>query len=288
MLVILTSAITFALLSSAGGDAFSVLRENPQVSEQTIENLRRVYGFDRPLPVRYLTWLGGVITGDLGESFSFRTPVGPLILSRFVSTLIVSLAALFLSVFISIALCFLSIRFRSRPLSRAIEFLILMSASAPRLVLALFALALTVTVAAVSTFWLAAVVLAFPLVAIFLAQLMEGAQNVMQEDFIRMARAKGLSERIVIMRHAMRAIIGPVLTVFGLAFGALLGGSVIVESVLGRRGIGLLMVNAVRSRDIPLLMGTVLIASLAVWLGNTLAEIAQMLNDKRLLSAETD
>lgn len=288
MLVILTSAITFALLSSAGGDAFSVLRENPQVSEQTIENLRHVYGFDRPLPVRYLTWLGGVITGDLGESFSFRTPVGPLILSRFVSTLIVSLAALFLSVFISIALCFLSIRFRSRPLSRAIEFLILMSASAPRLVLALFALALTVTVAAVSTFWLAAVVLAFPLVAIFLAQLMEGAQNVMQEDFIRMARAKGLSERIVIMRHAMRAIIGPVLTVVGLAFGALLGGSVIVESVLGRPGIGLLMVNAVRSRDIPLLMGTVLIASLAVWLGNTLAEIAQMLNDKRLLSAETD
>lgn len=288
MLIIVSSAITFALLSSAGGDAFSLLRENPQVSAQTVESLKLVYGLDRPMPVRYLSWLGGVMTGDLGESFYFRTPVSGLVLSRLTSTLAISLVALALAVVFSITLCFLSIRYRSRWLSRIVEGVTLLSASAPRLVLALIALALTVSVAAVSTFWLAAVVLAVPLVAIFLAQLMEGASDVMREDFITLARAKGLSERVVILRHAVRAILNPVLTVIGLAFGALLGGSVIVESVLGRPGIGLLMVNAVRSRDIPLLMGTVLVASIAVWLGNALAEILQMLNDRRLLSAETD
>jgi peptide/nickel transport system permease protein len=104
----------------------------------------------------------------------------------------------------------------------------------------------------------------------------------MREDFIKLARAKGLSEGTVILRHAIRPALNPVLTIAGLSFGAVLGGSVIVESVLGRQGLGTLMVTAVRGRDLPLVMGIVLFTSTAVWLGNALAELLQAINDKRI------
>ena len=104
----------------------------------------------------------------------------------------------------------------------------------------------------------------------------------MREDFIKLARAKGLSESAVIFRHAVRPALNPVLTIAGLSLGGLLGGSVIVESVLGRQGLGTLMVSAVRGRDLPLVMGIVLLTSTAVWLGNALGELLQAINDKRI------
>jgi ABC-type dipeptide/oligopeptide/nickel transport system permease component len=110
----------------------------------------------------------------------------------------------------------------------------------------------------------------------------------MKEDFVLLARAKGLSEWTVITRHALRAALNPFLTIAGLSLGGLLGGSVIVETVLGWPGIGALMVSAVRGRDVPLVMGVVLIASVAVWFGNTAAEILQVVNDKRLRSGGLD
>ena len=157
----------------------------------------------------------------------------------------------------------------------------------PRLVIALVGLAVIARSDDLSAFAVAAGVLAAPLIAIFLAQFKDGLDRSMAEDFVQLARAKGLSEWKVIFRHASRAALSPVLTILGLSFGGLLGGSVIVETILGRSGLGLLMVTAVRNRDIPLIMGIVLIASAAVWVGNVLAEFLQMLNDKRLLLLET-
>jgi ABC-type dipeptide/oligopeptide/nickel transport system permease component len=133
---------------------------------------------------------------------------------------------------------------------------------------------------------LASTVLAAPLISLFLAQAREGLIAAMNEDFVHYARAKGLSEWALLGRHALRAAINPFLTLFGLSLGGLLGGSVIVETVLGWPGIGSLIVTAVRSRDVPVVMGVVLIASLAVWLGNTGAEFLQMVNDKRISSSE--
>jgi peptide/nickel transport system permease protein len=104
----------------------------------------------------------------------------------------------------------------------------------------------------------------------------------MREDFIKLARAKGLGESSVILRHAVRPALNQVLTLIGLSLGAVLGGSVIVESVLGRQGLGTLMVSAVRARDLPLVMGIVLFTSAAVWLGNALGELLQAINDKRI------
>jgi len=294
-MLVAVSAITFTLLSAAGGDALSGLRDNPQISEKTIAELTKVYGLDRPLPVRYGKWLLAAASGDLGESLSFRIPVSSLISERLLNTVIIGLTGLIFAAASAFVLAILSIRYNNRFLNGFIELLILLSASTPRMVLALLALVLSLRLSFGSAtgrvsfpqLILGAMVLAIPLISILLAQLIDGLKAIMNEDFIRLARSKGLSEWSVIVRHALRAALNPFLTVAGLSLGGLLGGSVIVETVLGWPGIGALMVSAVRARDIPVVMGVVLFASLAVWFGNSLAEILQAFNDKRLRSNET-
>ena len=287
MMILIVSAVTFALLSFAGGDALTQLRDNPQISEKTIERLRSVYGFDQPLPIRYLRWLSGAVTGDLGESTYFRVPVSDLVRARSVSTFLLGIAAFAIALAFAVPLSLIGARYNSAPVTAFIDLLILVTASTPRIVLALVALAISVrlTVSARSStvlFWLAALALSAPLISAFLAQLHGELQRTLREDFIKLARAKGLSESAVILRHAVRPALNPILTLAGLSLGGVLGGSVIVESVLGRPGLGTLMVSAVRGRDLPLVMGIVLFTSTAVWLGNALGELLQAVNDKRI------
>ncbi len=295
LLLLVVSAISFALLSSAGGDAFSALRENPQVSPETVEKLRETYGLDRPAITRYFSWLGGAFRGDLGESFAYRTPVVQLVTLRFWNTLQLGFLGLLIAVVVSAGLAFLSVRFPSGSLRRVNDLIILLSASTPRILLSLFALLLVVNLASRGLVFsqgswallvLAAAVLCVPLIAVFLAQMQEGLNSATNEPFVQFARAKGLSEDAVVLRHASRAALNPVLSIFGMSLGSIFGGSVIVETILGWQGIGALMVAAVRGRDVPLVMGIVVVASAAVWFGNALAELLQMLNDKRLREAE--
>ena len=294
-MVIVVSAIAFALLSSAGGDALSGLRDNPQVSAETVEKLRATYGLDRPVASRYLNWLSGLVRGDMGESFAYKTPAAGLILSRLRSTLMLGLLGLLIALAISVALAFLSVRFPVSPIRKVNDAVILLSASTPRIVLSLFTLSLTVWLAGRGVrfapgSWglmvLAAVVLSLPLVAVFLAQMQHGLAEAMSEPFVQFARAKGLPERAVLIRHAGRAALNPLLSILGLSLGSVVAGSVIVETVLGWQGVGALMVSAVRGRDVPLVMGIVVVASAAVWFGNALAEFLQMVNDKRLRESE--
>jgi peptide/nickel transport system permease protein len=287
MMILIVSAVTFALLGFAGGDALTQLRDNPQISEKTIERLRSVYSLDQPLPTRYFRWLCGAVTGDLGESTYFRVPVSSLVWARSVNTFLLGTAAFAIALTIAVPLSLIGVRYRSTMMAALIDFVILVTASTPRIVLALVALAISIRLTASARssavlFWLAALALSAPLISAFLAQLYGELQQTMREDFIKLARAKGLSERAVIFRHAVRPALNPVLTIAGLSLGGVLGGSVIVESVLGRDGLGTLMVSAVRTRDLPLVMGIVLFTSTAVWLGNALGELLQAVNDKRI------
>jgi peptide/nickel transport system permease protein len=127
-----------------------------------------------------------------------------------------------------------------------------------------------------------AIVLSLPLVALFLAQTREGLSHALGQDFVRVARAKGLSERAIIMRHALRDALNPLITLFGYSFGSVVSGSVIVETVLGWSGLGSLSVKAVLTRDVPLLMGVVMVTATAVLIGNLCADIMLRLNDPRL------
>ena len=305
IVLLIVSALTFALLAAAGGDALTAMQSDPLVKQETMENLRRVYGLDQPLPVRYARWLANAtLRRDLGSSFYFHAPVSGIIAPRLLNTLLLASVALFISSSFAFALGAWAARRQRTWIDRLSSAIVLLAASTPRLVLALVALAL----AARTSFFvvssapasnagltiggtlpriiLPALVLSVPLVALFLAQAREGIGTALVEDFVQVARAKGLPERVVILRHALRAALNPLITIFGYSLGAAISGSVIVETILGWSGLGQLSVIAVRSRDVPLLMGVVLITSTAVLAGNLLADILQRTNDPRLRDDE--
>lgn len=291
LLVFVVSAAAFGLLSAAGGDALSGLRENPQVSAETIERLRVVYGLDRPAPERYFRWLGNALSGDLGESISFRTPVVSIVGARLLETVKLAAVTLAIVLLASLSLTYFRIRTRSPIIRRISEIAVLVFSSTPVIVTSLAVLAVAAAfsmLAGGTSLWLSAAALAPPFAAVFLAQSGSELDAAMREEFVKLARAKGLSETAVILRHAARAALNPLITLAGLSIGALVSGSVIVETVLGRVGIGSLTVAAVRSRDVPLVMGIVLAVSVAVWLGNAAGELLQIANDRRLLKQELE
>jgi peptide/nickel transport system permease protein len=296
VVLFLVTAVTFILLSAAGGDALSTLRADPQVSERALENMRHVYGLDQPLAVRYGHWLTAASRGNLGDSFYYHAPVSGLLWPRLLNTLI--LAGLAMATATGVALLFgvWAARREDSFAFKLSELIVLITSATPRIVLALVLLALAAGTSLISSggasetgttkplryAWLPALVLAAPLIALFLAQLRDGLATSLNEDFVRVARAKGLPERIVVLRHALRSALNPLITIFGYSLGSAIGGSVIAETVLGWPGLGSLIVTAVRARDVPLVMGVVLVTSTAVMLGNLIADILQQINDPRL------
>lgn len=288
------TALTFALLSTAGGDALSALSADPLVSERTLQDMRRTYGLDHPLHDRYVGWLTRALSGDLGESFYYKVPVLGLIIPRLINTAMLGLLALLIAWIVALTLGTVAAARAGSWVDRLSEFVILVTASTPRLIVALVALALFAraslfapgsqhnALASTAQFLIAACAISFPLVALFLAQVREGVGVALKEDFVTLARAKGLSERDVVFRHALRSALNPLITILGYSLGGVMSGSVIVEAVLGLRGIGTLSVNAVRSRDVPLLLGVAIITSFAVLAGNLIADALRYLNDPRL------
>lgn len=304
LVLMVVSALTFGLLAAAGGDALTGLREDPLVTEEVLAEMRRVYGLDQPVHVRYARWLGRLARGDLGHSVTFHAPVWRILRPRLLSTLLLSALALVIASVFSLALGAWAARGGGGGWrARLCEGVVLFTASAPRTLLALAALAFAVRTslfdagpasdaragawATPARLLLPALVLSVPVVARLLAQTRDGLSASLREEFVQVARAKGLPERAVIMRHALRSALNPIITVFGLSIGGLISGSVIVETVLGWPGLGQLSVAAVRGRDVPLLMAVVLITSTAVLAGNLLADILQRANDPRLRHEET-
>jgi len=297
--LVVISWLTFWLLAAAGGDAVSAMGVDAKLSAATIENLRGVYALDQPSGVRYVRWLGGVVTGDLGFSFYYQAPVSLIILPRLARTLVLAACAFLLAWMMAIMLGVLPRLFAlsksqlifRRGFDAVINVFIVLAASTPRIVLALVVLAIMArggsamfetgeTIA--SRLVPAAFVLALPLIALFLAQTRDGLESILAEDYVRVARAKGLRERAVILRHVLRPMLNPLLTIGGTSLGALMSGSVIVESIFGWNGLGQLIIIAVRSRDVALLMGIVLISATCVLIGNLCADVMVRFNDPRL------
>lgn len=307
--LLLISAISFALIGAAPGDALSAMSQDPRVSPETIARLRSEYGLDKPLIARYGLWLSGAVRGDLGTSLSERLPVTKLIGSRLGNTLKLSIAAMLLALLIALPLGAWSAMKRGSWIDRITGAFSLVSISTPRIVLAIVALVFAartgvfpignVRSLGVKDDWsfasfadglhhliLPAIVMSLPLAAVYLRQARAGLIEVLHADFIRTARAKGLSERVIIWKHAARISAGPLITLFGYALAALLSGSVIVETVMSWPGVGQLTVNAVRGRDIPVLMGVVMLAAMMMILGNLIADVLHLIADPRLREAE--
>ncbi|HEX8494285.1 MAG TPA: ABC transporter permease [Pyrinomonadaceae bacterium] len=301
--LLIISALVFWLLAATGSDALTALGADSLVHEETIKSLRHIYGLDQPLHVRYGRWLAGALRGRLGESFFYRVPVGSLLWPRLLSTLMLATIALVIAWAIALSLGALAARRKGGWIDRFCGLLILLATSTPRIVLALIALAFAartgllnvgadaagagLAAGALKRVLLPALVLSVPLVALFLAQVRDGLGEALREEFVQVARAKGLSERVVILRHALRAALNPLITIFGYSLGGVMSGSVIVETVLGWPGLGQLSVVAVRNRDVPLLMGVVLITATAVLIGNMVADLLLRFNDPRLREDES-
>lgn len=296
LVLLIISFLIFALLTRAGSDAVNML-ENLRGSVETVEKIRRIHGLDRPLMERYGNWLAGVARGDLGHSIVLQAPVWSLIRLPLLRTAMSASIALLIAWAFSLSLGISAARRPGSLIDRLCSVIILLSSSTPRLALSLLALALIYSTPLMSVFGAApgsdagvlsfrvippAIILSIPLLADFLAQTRVAIREALDEEFVRVARARGAPEWMILLRHALRPAAGPLITILGLSLGGVMSGSVVVERVMGWPGLGQLTVSAVETRDIPLLLGATLTAAAAVMAGNLVADILQRLNNPRL------
>ncbi len=257
---------------------------------ETVESIRHQLGLDRPVPAQYATYLGHLAQGDLGHSYIQKTDVGRLIMSRLPATLLLMLGAIFFELAIGIPLGILAAARRGKAY-RAIMILAFAGVSTPQFVLGLVLLYLLAYLAGwfpmsgyggLKHLILPALTLGIGGGGWYARILRSSLAEVLRQDYIRTARAKGLSEKAVIGVHALRNAVLPVVAMVGLDIGTFMGGAVVVESVYGWPGIGQLAWQAIQRIDIPIIMGVTLVAAVAIVIGNLLADLVTPLIDPRI------
>ncbi|MHB1132774.1 MAG: ABC transporter permease [Chloroflexota bacterium] len=273
--LLISSAAVFLLLRLAPGDPAQYIA-GPDATVEGLEAVRREMGLDQPWPLQYVIWLWHAIQGDFGVSFVTRYPVWELIAQKLPATLELAVGALFLSTLLGGALGIASALREGRPLDFAIGAFNALALGVPNfwlglILIIIFALVLRwlppaghVDFAqnpaeALRYLLMPTVTLAVYLAAVLARFMRASLLDVLHEDYVRTARAKGLPERMVIMRHAVRNAMIPVVTVLGLQFGRLLGGAVIVEAVFSWPGIGSLVVSSVVARDYTVVQGVMML-----------------------------
>ena len=282
--------LVFLLLHLVPGDPVDAMLGESARSADRAE-LRRALGLDRPLTTQYAAYLGGLVQLDLGDSFQDQRPVTEVLAERLPATLQLAGAALALALVLAIPLGVLAARFRGRALDSAAMGFSLLGISIPNfwlgpVLILIFSLQLGWTPVSgrdgPMSLLLPAVTLGTALAAILARMVRASVLEVLGEDYVRTARAKGLGEIEVMRRHALRNAWLPVLTLVGLQLGALLGGAVITETVFAWPGVGSLLIDAIRGRDYPVVQGCVLLISLTYVIVNTATDIAYAWIDPRI------
>jgi peptide/nickel transport system permease protein len=282
--------LVFLLLHLVPGDPVdAMLGESAQAADRAA--LRTALGLDQPLIEQYGRYLAALARLDLGRSFQDQRPVTAILAERLPATLILAAAALLLAVVLAIPLGVLAARHRGKPIDGAAMGFSLLGIAMPNfwlgpLLILVFSLWLGWTPVSgnegPASLVLPAVTLGTALAAILARMVRASVLEVLSEDYIRTARAKGLSEAAVLRRHALRNAWLPVLTLVGLQLGGLLGGAVITETVFAWPGIGSLLVEAIQGRDYPVVQGCVLLISVLYVLINTLTDLAYARIDPRI------
>jgi peptide/nickel transport system permease protein len=285
------SVLVFSMLHLVPGDP-AVVMLSESASGQDVEQLRHDLGLDQPLWVQYTLYIGHVVHGDLGRSIRLQQPVAQLIAGRLPNTLELAITSLTLATILGVAVGAISAVRRGRLSDHAVMAAALLGVSLPSfwlglLLILFFGLRLGVLPIAgnqdgLSSLVLPAVTLAAVPTATIARLTRSGLLDVLGEDYIRTARAKGLRELAVIVNHALRNSMIPVITVVGVQFGVLLGGAVIVETVFAWPGVGRLLIDAVSARDFPLVQGIMLFISISFVLVNLLADVVYAYVDPRI------
>jgi len=309
-LVLAVVVLNFVLVHAAPGDPVETIAGvSGGMSPELMAQLRSQYGLDKPLPVQLGVYLGKVVHGDLGYSYFFNLPVSSLILQRLVATLLLVLSSVIVAFVIGTALGVLSARKPNGVLSQFITVLSLIGFAAPVfwtgiMLVLLFALVVPIlpvagmrAVDSTGGWGVKGVVdvlyhLVLPVATlslVYLAQYSRLARSAMLDvlgsDFIRTARAKGLAERVVLYKHALRNALLPVVTVVGLQFGNVLSGAILVETVFNWPGLGRLAFESVLRRDYPTVLGLLLLSSIVVIVMNRLTDLCYRLIDPRIKAA---
>jgi peptide/nickel transport system permease protein len=296
--VILTTVLIFLILHLVPGDPAAVLAGS-DAPPDVVEALRREMGLDRSLPVQYLLWLSRVLRGDLGVSYVSKFPVWTLILRRLPATLELTVAGLAVGVILGMPAGILAAIRRGRLLDFLVTSSSALFLSVPNFWIGItfilaFALALNWLppsgrvplvenpLTAIKFLILPALTLGMHIAAIFARFSRTALLEVLNEPFIRTARAKGLREWVVIVRHAFRNALLPVLTILGLQAGYLLGGAVVVESVFAWPGLGRMIVESIGNRDYTAVQGVLLVFVGMFVLVNLLTDLAYGWADPRI------
>ncbi len=294
------SVITFALIRLVPGDAVAImLGANTEITPDRLAALRATLGLDQPMPVQYVRWIGRVLSGDLGVSLWTGRPVGAEIRAHIGPTLQLTGLALVIGAGLAVPIGVLMARFRGRGWDRALQVGSVVGLTIPSfwlgimMILALAALAPSLQLLGYVPFFddplgnvqrllLPAFSLALPILA-NLSRLVRSAMlDALGQDYIRTARAKGLPERLVTFRHALRNALIPYVTSVGIMIGYLLGGAIVVEQVFAIPGLGRLILGAIAERNYPLLQATILVVTFVFVLVNFVVDLLYAAIDPRV------
>ena len=295
---IVVATVSFVLIHLAPGDPAAIIA-GPDAPAEDVAQLRRTLGLEEPLHVQLVRWYGRLATGDLGQSIFLRKPVLDAILDRAEPTLLLTLSAIFVATLIGVPAGVLSARYHNTATDQTFMMLALLGISIPNFLLGLiFVLVFGVwlgwfPVAGYSPLedgWLGTVrSLVLPAFALGLVQSALIARiarssmlDVLREQYITTGRAKGLGERLVVYKHALRNALVPTITVIGISFAVLISGAVVVETVFNIPGLGRLVVSAVSRRDYPVVQGVVLVIAGVYMLVNLLVDLSYLVIDPRV------
>ena len=291
------SALIFSVTELVPGDPASFMLGTGAQSE-TLAALRQQMGLDRPLPLRYAAWLGAILQGDFGTSFTYKTPIGGMILERLQVSLPLALMALALAVAIALPVGLYAAARRGRAAGGLVMGATQLGIALPNFWLAMllvlvFAVRLrwlpaggfpgwSDPAAALGSLVLPAIALALPQAAILARVLRSALIETMGQDYIRTARAKGLTNGQAMRRHALRNALVPVLTILGMQFSFLLAGAIIIENVFYLPGLGRMIFQAITQRDLIVVQSAVLVLVAAVIAVTFLVDLAYAAVDPRL------
>ncbi|MEM6428981.1 MAG: ABC transporter permease [Deinococcota bacterium] len=289
-ILFLVVTVVFFVFQLIPGDPARIFA-GEEAPQERVDQIRRDLGLDQPVLVQYGRYLRRLFRGDLGQSISSRRPVVTEIRNRFGNTFSLALAAITLATLVGMVLGVISALFRGKPLDYAVTILALLGISVPvfwlgLLLMQFFSVELGWLPAAGYGTWrhyvMPTITLSVFSIA-FIARMTRSALlEIIQQDYVRTARAKGLSERLVLLFHALRNALLPIAIVVGLRFGYMVGGAVITEEVFAWPGMGRLLILAVAQRDIPLVQGLLLVFATSFVLVNLLVDILYAFLDPRI------
>ncbi|MBA3507315.1 MAG: ABC transporter permease [Betaproteobacteria bacterium] len=289
LVALAVSMIAFLLLRLSGDPAVALAGEGARQAD--IELIRQTYGFDRPLVVQYAEWLWKTLRGELGNSVYFKTEVGPLIFSKLPTTLLLGFSALLFALLISIPLGVLAAIYKNSWIDRLCLTTAVVGQALPNFFFALllimvFSIWLRVLPVSGSGTWLhfvmPTVALGYYVAPAFMRLTRAGMIEVLEADYIRTARAKGLPPSRVIFKHALRNAVVPVVALSAVQLGFLLGGSVVIETIFALDGLGYLAYQSITFKDYPVMQVIVLLLSVIYVLLTLASDIANAWLDPRI------